>query len=178
MTGAGVDRPTQLPPPPPPAPVRTASSPQPAWWQRWQVVLAFVVAAFATGLAAGLALWVALGDDGARVASAEQANGLVGAELPGTLVPEADAGASEVAVPRAELTVGSDGCGVIRSEFERDPRGLQWRILDEEGFQVLGRNAIGETRYRYFRAGTYTVTLVAWDGRSHAPISNTVTISC
>lgn len=81
-------------------------------------------------------------------------------------------------LPSAQLTVHSDGCGVIRTEMEQEPTGLQWSIGDSEGFEVLERNAAGETRYRYFRPGTYSVVLEAWNGNRYAPISNTVTINC
>jgi hypothetical protein len=81
-------------------------------------------------------------------------------------------------LPTATLTVFSDGCGVIRSELRDEPYGLTWSIVDADGFQVLARNAAGETRYRYFQSGTYTVVLKAWDGSKYAAISNTVTIHC
>jgi hypothetical protein len=83
-----------------------------------------------------------------------------------------------VPLPSATLTVFEDGCGVIRSEVPAEVQNLTWSVRDLDGFQVLGRNAEGELRYRYFRSGTYTVTLEAWDGRGYAPMSNTVTISC
>lgn len=81
-------------------------------------------------------------------------------------------------LPTATLTVFSDGCGVIRSELPVMPLNLTWSIADVDGFEVLGRNAEGETRYRYFRSGTYTVVLKAFDGRTYVPVSNTVTIHC
>lgn len=81
-------------------------------------------------------------------------------------------------VEPATLTVHSDGCGVIRTEFEETPHNLTWSVKDPDGFEVLGRNADGETRYRYFEAGTYTVVLEAWNGDSYAPVSNEVTITC
>jgi hypothetical protein len=77
-----------------------------------------------------------------------------------------------------QLTVHTDGCGVIRTEADPEPANLTWEVLDEDGFSVLGRNALGETRYRYFRSGTYSVTLTAWGGDSYIPVSNTVTITC
>ena len=79
---------------------------------------------------------------------------------------------------QAILTVHSDGCGVIRSELAEDPQGLQWSVIDPDGFAVLERNAVDETQYRYFLPGTYTVTLEAWGGESYVPISNTVEITC
>ena len=42
--------------------------------------------------------------------------------------------------------------------------GLTWVVKDQDGFQVLGRNAEGEDRYRYFQGGTYTVVLEAFGG--------------
>ena len=87
---------------------------------------------------------------------------------------------SDVARPPLKLEVFSDGCGVIRSE---PPAGvvyenLTWTFLDQDGFQVLGRNALGETRYRYYQGGTYTVVLEAWGRDSYVPVSNEVTIHC
>jgi hypothetical protein len=82
-------------------------------------------------------------------------------------------------IPHARLRVFADGCGVIRSAFPGgEPRSLQWSIVDPAGFQVLGRNALGETRYRYFASGTFTVVLKSWDGTKYAPASNSVTIHC
>ena len=48
-------------------------------------------------------------------------------------------------------------------------------MKDLDGFQVPGRVASGETRYRYFRPGTYTVVL---EGPARAVVSNEVTITC
>ena len=82
-------------------------------------------------------------------------------------------------VGRIRLTVFTDGCGVIRSETRPEEyRNLTWTFRDVDGFQVLGRNAEGETRYRYFQGGTYTVALEAWAGTNYAPVSNTVTVHC
>ncbi len=74
------------------------------------------------------------------------------------------------------LEVHSDGCGVFRSGAIGDD--LTWVIKDEDGFQVLGRNAAGETQYRYFRPGTYTVALESWDVGYYVTVSNEVTITC
>lgn len=94
--------------------------------------------------------------------------------VPGTLSPT-----PQPVLPKATLRVASDGCGVIRNDFPgAEPRGLTWSVKDAEGFEVLARNALGETHYRYYLSGTYTVVLSAWDGDSYAPISNTVTIHC
>src|SRR3954466_7096379 len=82
-------------------------------------------------------------------------------------------------IPHARLRVFADGCGVIRSSFpDEDPQSLQWSVVDSAGFEVLGRNALGETHYRYFGGGTFTVVLKAWDGTKYAPVSNSVTIHC
>ena len=74
------------------------------------------------------------------------------------------------------LEVHSDGCGVFRSGDIGDD--LTWVVKDLDGFQVLGRNAAGETQYRYFGSGTYTVALEAWGGSYYVTVSNEVTISC
>jgi hypothetical protein len=80
---------------------------------------------------------------------------------------------------RIRLTVFSDGCGVIRSDTRPgEYRNLTWSFRDLDGFQVLGRNAEGETRYRYFQGGVYTVAVEAWVGTHYAPVSNTVTVHC
>lgn len=76
------------------------------------------------------------------------------------------------------LTVHDDGCGVIRTAVDPEPDGLTWSVYDEDGFSVLGRNALGETRYRYFTPGTYTMVLEAWGGDGYVPVSNEVTITC
>ena len=78
------------------------------------------------------------------------------------------------------LSVHDDGCGVIRTEGPggEDLGGLAWVVTDADGFQVMGRNALGETRYRYFTPGTYDVVLESWGGDSDVDVSNTVTISC
>lgn len=81
-------------------------------------------------------------------------------------------------VEQATLTVHSDGCGVIRTEFDETPHNLTWSVKDGDGFEVLGRNAEGESRYRYYQPGIYTVVLEAWNGDSYAPVSNEVTIAC
>lgn len=74
------------------------------------------------------------------------------------------------------LEVHSDGCGVFRSGNIGDD--LTWSVKDRDGFQVLGRNAAGETQYRYFQPGTYTVTLETWGGSYYVDVSNEVTITC
>jgi hypothetical protein len=76
------------------------------------------------------------------------------------------------------LDVFTDGCGVIRSDEQPLPEPLHLTVTDQDGFQVLSRNALGETHYRYYLSGTYTVVLETWDGKKYAPISNEVTITC
>ena len=75
-----------------------------------------------------------------------------------------------------EIEVHTDGCGVFRTGQIGDD--LTWVVTDEDGFQVLGRNAAGETQYRYYRPGTYTVHLETWGGDYYVPVSNEVTITC
>lgn len=79
-----------------------------------------------------------------------------------------------------ELIVHTDGCGVIRTEGPDavDLGGLGWSVVDADGFEVLSRNALGETQYRYYAGGTYDLVLEAWGGDSYVPVSNTVTITC
>jgi len=78
--------------------------------------------------------------------------------------------------PTYTLELHSDGCGVFRSGDIGDD--LTWVVKDLDGFQVLGRNAAGETQYRYFQSGTYTVALEAWGGGYYVTVSNQVTINC
>lgn len=94
-----------------------------------------------------------------------------------------EAGPGSTTDPARELvlTVHTDGCGVIRPETgPGEYHNLTWSVRDADGFQVLGRNAQGETRYRYYRGGTYTVVLEAWGDATGAyvPVSNEVTIRC
>lgn len=82
-------------------------------------------------------------------------------------------------LPQVSLQVASDGCGVIRSQFGGGPpHGLQWTVTDAQGFEVLGRNALGETHFRFFGSGRYAVVLKAWGGESYVPVSNAVSIAC
>ena len=69
---------------------------------------------------------------------------------------------------------------VIRSEVDGPMPviGLQWVIQDEMGDEVLGRNAEGEYRCRYYRSGAYPVVLEAFDGTKYVEISNRVAIVC
>lgn len=90
-----------------------------------------------------------------------------------------DGGENAAEMPRFELEAASDGCGVIRSELPGDPPDmLTWVVKDKEGFQVLGRLAESETRYRYYVAGDYDVVLQAHDGEKYVEVSNTVPIQC
>ena len=105
--------------------------------------------------------------------------GIVGAVAVGLWAFGAAEGETAGEMPRATLRVAEDGCGVIRTDFGGDPPdGLQWVVTDREGFQVLGRNALGETRYRYYVAGEYRVVLEAFDGEKYVPVSNKVEIQC
>jgi hypothetical protein len=82
--------------------------------------------------------------------------------------------------PRLRLEVFRDGCGVIRTEADAGVsyQNLQWSVVDRDGFDVLERNAEGETHMRYFSGGTFTVVLESfWDG-AYRPVSNEVQISC
>ncbi|KRF36016.1 hypothetical protein [Nocardioides sp. Soil805] len=82
--------------------------------------------------------------------------------------------------PQLELEVYEDGCGVIRTEAEPGVTydNLTWSVKDTGGFQVLGRVAENETRYRYYLGGRYTVVLEASWGGGYHPVSNEVTINC
>jgi hypothetical protein len=76
-------------------------------------------------------------------------------------------------LPEYTLTVHTDGCGVIRTPSGGAPD-LTWVVKDADGFQVLGRVAENEDRYRYFRPGSYTVVLESYG----VDVSNTVSITC
>ena len=83
-------------------------------------------------------------------------------------------------LPKLQLEVFTDGCAVIRSD---DPpastyQNLTWVFRDQDGFQVLGRVAEGETHYRYFAPGTYDVVLEAFGDGHYVPVSNEVTVRC
>lgn len=78
--------------------------------------------------------------------------------------------------PTLTVKVHSDGCGVIRTGEIGDE--VIWTIKDQDGFEVLARNAAGETQYRYFEPGTYTVVLESWGDRHYVAVSNEVTITC
>lgn len=87
--------------------------------------------------------------------------------------------ASAAPPPMIDLTVHTDGCGLIREDIDESLyHNLTWQISDADGFQVLGRNALGETRYRYFQGGTYTAVLTAWDGEKYASVSDEVSLTC
>ncbi len=91
-------------------------------------------------------------------------------------LPDSDGPSTEDASLQYTLEVHSDGCGVFRSGEIGDD--LTWVVTDADGFQVLGRNAAGETQYRYFQPGAYTVVLEAWGGGYYVAVSNEVTITC
>ncbi len=99
---------------------------------------------------------------------------------PGDLNLDPSATARPPKPPKLKLRVYRDGCGVIRSEAadDVDYQNLTWSVRDQGGFQVLGRNAEGETRYRYFVGGTYTVVLEAFVDGAYRPVSNQVSITC
>lgn len=78
--------------------------------------------------------------------------------------------------PTHSLEVHSDGCGVFRSGEIGDD--LTWVITDQDGFEVLSRNAAGEIQYRYFQPGTYTVVLERFGPGYYVEVSNQVTITC
>ena len=86
----------------------------------------------------------------------------------------------DAAPPQLEIEVYEDGCGVIRSEAERGVTydNLTWSVRDRAGFQVLGRVAENETRYRYFVPGRFTVVLEAFWGGAYHRVSNEVSIRC
>lgn len=144
---------------------------------RAAVVVLSVAAVTGWGVAAGLGLALAVGRDEPRSS--------LGA------LAEEDTDPGEIVVPQPvepgvpdvdtyEVTVHTDGCGVIRTEGPggEDLPSLTWSVTDADGFQVLERNALGETHYRYFVGGTYEVVLEAWGDGSYVPVSNTVTITC
>ncbi|MDQ1103888.1 hypothetical protein [Nocardioides zeae] len=99
-----------------------------------------------------------------------------------TAAPESSATAPDApgaGLEQVSLEVADDGCGVVRGETEPyDYDNLTWVVRDESGFEVLGRNALGETQYRYYQSGTYTVQLQAFAGDRYVAVSETVTISC
>lgn len=134
--------------------------------------------AFALAVVISLAVGVVVGRANApeeRKLTVRLGNAELSRQVARTVVPFPD---TSVALPRMTLRVHSDGCGVIRSGTVGGPHGLQWTVTDQDGFTVLGRNALGETHYRYFRPGTYTVVLEAWGGSYYVPVSNRVTIRC
>lgn len=141
------------------------------------VVVLSVAAVTGWGVAAGLGMALAVGGDEPR-----SFPGAPGEEVidPGEPVVPQPVEPDGPDLGSYELTVHGDGCGVVRTEGPggEDLPSLTWSVTDVDGFQVLGRNALGETRYRYFVAGTYDVVLEAWGGGSYVPVSNTVTITC
>lgn len=136
----------------------------------WVALVA--AAALVVGLGAGglvgfaLGLWTGQGSVEAR----GSADGLGPDAAPPTPEP----------LPHLRLEVFADGCGVVRSEAPPgvDHPMLTWVFRDEDGFQVLGRAAETETRYRYFAPGRYSVVLEAHDGAGYQVVSNEVTVTC
>ena len=125
------------------------------------------LAGFALGLWAGRA----------SASASEPADNLLSdgpLSLPDAVSPTAEP------LPQLTLEVFDDGCGVVRSEVPPGVhyRTLTWVFRDQDGFQVLGRAAEGETRYRYFQPGRYSVVLEAHDGASYQKVSNEVTVNC
>ncbi|MGK2949413.1 MAG: hypothetical protein ACSLFP_12610 [Acidimicrobiales bacterium] len=120
--------------------------------------------------------WAVAQDDGGGGGDDEDAKAVV--VVPTSISSEGVALPAREELPEATLTVHDDGCGVIRSELSPEPDNLTWVVKDLDGFQVLGRNALGETQYRYFQPGTYTVVLEAWEVDRYVEISKTVRISC
>lgn len=78
------------------------------------------------------------------------------------------------------LSVEPDGCTVTRSEVTGSSTvyNLQWTITNESGDMVLGRNALGEYRYQYYRPGVYSVVLQTWHNGQYIDIGNEVKIDC
>lgn len=85
-------------------------------------------------------------------------------------------GTTPATAPTHTLEVHTDGCGVFRTGQLGER--LTWVVKDQDGFQVLGRNAAGETQYRYYRSGAYTVVLEAWGAGHYVEVSNQVEITC
>lgn len=81
-------------------------------------------------------------------------------------------------LPTYTVTVAADGCSVSRTTTPDEPRGLSWLVLDDSDEQVLSRNARDESRYEYYRSGSYTIGLQAWGGDSYVDVSNRVPIRC
>jgi hypothetical protein len=81
---------------------------------------------------------------------------------------------------RADVSVDTDDCTVVRSEVEGSSliSNLTWVVIDTSGEQVLGRNAMGEYEYTYYRPGEYYVHLEASHEGEYVPISNEVIINC
>ncbi len=113
----------------------------------------------------------------ALVAVGLLAFGTIGASLVGEVASRSGTGETNE-LPRFTLEVADDGCGVVRSPTAPTPDSLTWVVTDEEGFQVLGRRANSETRFRYFAGGNFEVVLSASDGRGYVDVSNRVSISC
>lgn len=98
------------------------------------------------------------------------------------LVRSSTSQSTEVAVldASAQLSVATDGCGVIRTEITGTTPVTSpgWVVTDSNGFVVLERSAEGEYKYRYFGGGKFTVHLTAWYDGAYHQISNQVSINC
>jgi hypothetical protein len=81
-------------------------------------------------------------------------------------------------LPSYTLSVGADGCELVRTKLDDEPRGLTWHIQNLDGEDALERNALNEVRYRYGPSGSFVVALTAWDGEGYARVSNSVSIAC
>jgi len=101
---------------------------------------------------------------------------------PGRFAPYEFQGPAEHSAPdvRATLRVLEDGCTVERSEVTGPDavRAVMWVVADASGNVLLERGADGEFRYRYYRPGTYTVTLKAYFGGRYWTVSDPVAITC
>lgn len=151
-------------------PIAHQSSAQPTSNNNCLIITAIVV-----GLAFGACILAAL----LMVIVARSYPGLPPGALEG---PSAPGTPREATAPDAavSLVVLSDGCAVERGEVQGtdDVRMLTWVIAGQDGIPVLERNAENETRYRYFGAGDYTVTVKAWYEGVYYPISAEVRIRC
>jgi hypothetical protein len=98
--------------------------------------------------------------------------------LPGPSTSTPPPQAEKLSPSMYALRLAPDGCGVIRTTRQPEPRNLGWSVRDPQGFEVLQRNAHGEDRYRFYQPGRYTVVLTAFDGQGYAPVSNRVSVAC
>ena len=80
----------------------------------------------------------------------------------------------------SNLSVGSDGCTVYRTEVvgSSEVKNLGWVITNEEGEVVLDRNAENEFQYSHYNPGIYNVVLTAYFNGKYVEVSNKVKIDC